>query len=443
MKIQCSYINQSDLEYAIETLEMCKQDHAQGCGFNYPYFAPGGGYGKQWWQLDSSLALRGYQWVDRKFVETSLLNFIESQKDDGRICLWGSDHLPAIVGGGNRLTQTLGVSSLPKLFDVAYHIVKCSTDKELKLSAYKMMKRYIDWWFLNRQDEETGLLSAVFEETFVPHLGSAGEYAPVDTNVEVYVGCHYASLLAKELQIAEDADLLEARKAQLEQSINQYLWNEEKGAYYAYLIKEKKLSDRLMASTFFPLRMNIAGKDRAKKLISQLKNQEHFNWDVLPLTSVSMQDSTFTVTVGEYQGNASWSGSVWTLINEMVVRGLCDCGEVDLAAELAFRTICVCNHNCAEFINPFDGSGHGVIRYGWTASQYLELVIEALFGVAYEANSKTVTISPNIPTQLKDECFSISGLAVTNDVSIDIAIDHGEVRYSVSDDSVKVVVGCN
>ena len=61
----------------------------------------------------------------------------------------------------------------------------------------------------------------------------------------------------------------------------------------------------------------------------------------------------------------------------------------------------------------------------------------------HEANSKTVTISPNIPTQLKDECFSISRLAVTNDISIDINIDHGEVRYSVSDDSVKVVVESN
>ena len=443
MTIQCSNVQQSDLEYAIETLEMCKQDNAQSCGFYYPYFTPGGGYGKQWWQLDLSLALRGYQWVDRKFVETSLLNFIESQKDDGRICLWGSDHLPAVVGGGNRLTQTLGVSSLPKLFDVAYHIVKGSTDKNLKLLAYKMMKRYIDWWFLNRQDKETGLLSAVFEETFVPYLGSAGEYAPVDTNVEVYVGCHYAGILAKELGLTEDANELEAKKAQLKQSINQYLWNEEKGAYFAYNLQEKKLCDRLMASTFFPLRMNIAGKDRAEKLIRLLKDQEHFNWDTVPLTSVSKQDSTFTVTVGEYQGNASWSGSVWTLINEMVVRGLCDCGEVDLAAELAFKTICVCNHNCAEFMSPYDGSGHGVIRYGWTASQYLELVIEALFGVSYSADSKTVTVSPNIPKQLKNERISITELAVTNDISIDIDIDHGEVRYSVSDDSVKVVVESN
>ena len=58
-----------------------------------------------------------------------------------------------------------------------------------------------------------------------------------------------------------------------------------------------------------------------------------------------------------------------------------DCREVDLAAELAFKTICIFNHNSAEFVNPFDGSGHGVIRYAWTASQYLELIVEMLTNV--------------------------------------------------------------
>ena len=60
MEISFPDISQNDFEYAIECLEICKQDHAQKYGFNYPYYTPGGAYGKQWWQLDSSLALCGY-----------------------------------------------------------------------------------------------------------------------------------------------------------------------------------------------------------------------------------------------------------------------------------------------------------------------------------------------------------------------------------------------
>ena len=71
------------------------------------------------------------------------------------------------------------------------------------------------------------------------------------------------------------------------------------------------------------------------------------------------------------------------------------------------------------------------------------LIVEIIFGVSYSADNKTVTVSPNIPKQLKNERISINGLAVTNDISIDVNINHGEVRYSVSDDSVKVVVESN
>lgn len=440
MEIKCSFLQQSDLEYAIECLEVCKQDHAQKYGFNYPYFTPGGAYGKQWWQLDSSLALCGYKWVDRQFAEISLWNFIESQKEDGRICLWGADVLPDIVAGDNFPKQTENVSSLPKLFDVAYHVIQGSTDEKLKLATYNMLKKYLDWWFFNRQDSKTGLITAVFEETFIPYLGYAGEYAPVDTNVEVYVGCHYTGLLAVELEKTKDAEEIERKKSRLKESINQYLWNEERGAYFSYFVKEERMSDCLMASTFFPLRMKIANDERQKRLLKLLRSPEHFNWDVIPLTSVSMKDSAFVTTKGAYQGNASWSGNVWTLINEMVVRGLCDCGEKEIAAELALKTIRAFNHNCAEFVNPFDGSGHGVLQYAWTASQYLELVIETIFGISYRSNEKIITVAPNITKALKNEQMVLQNIGISEGIYLDIVIDHGNVLCQSSSDSVKVEI---
>ena len=440
MEIQCSFLQQGDLEYAIECLEVCKHDHAKKFGFFHPYFAPGGSYGEQWWQLDSSLALCGYQWVDRNFAERSLWNFIESQKEDGRICLWGADRLPGKVAGDNFPLQTENVSSLPKLFDVAYQLMQGSTNEELKLATYDMLKKYLDWWFSCRQDEKTGLITAVFEETFVPYLGYVGEYAPVDTNVEIYVGCHYTELLAIELGKIKDAQEIAGRKDRLKQSINQYLWNEERGAYFPYSVKEEKTLDLLMASTFFPLRMQIAGVDRQKRLIELLTTQEHFNWDKIPLCSVSMKDSAFVTTKGNYQGNASWSGSVWTLINEMVVRGLCDCFENALAAELALKTIYAFNHNCAEFINPFDGIGHGVLQYAWTASQYLELLVEIVFGISYDAKNKTVTVAPRIAKELCNEKLEIRGLQIAPRLFIDILIEDSEISYAVSEKSVQVIV---
>lgn len=438
MRIKFPGIAQADLDYAVECIEVCRQENAEQYGFPYPYFTPGGAYGAQWWQLDSSLALCGYKWVDRAFCERSLLNFVNSQRPDGRICLWGKDLLPSGVAGGDFLQQTENVSSLPKLFDSAYHILQGSTDREYKEKIYGMLKRYLDWWFAARLDVETGLMTSVFEETFIPYLGRAGEYAAVDTNVEVCVGCHYVGLLAAELGRAEDVALQASRKNALRQSINRYLWWEEKGAYYPYLIKEKKHFDCLMASTFYPLRLGIATQERRARLLELMTSDVHFNWDTIPLTSVAKTDPAFVTTEGRYKGNASWSGNVWTLINETAVRGLCDCGEDALAAELALKTLRAFNHNCAEFVNPFDGRGHGVEQYAWSASQYVELLVETVFGVSYSAADRTLHIAPRLTEELKGERIELLDLPLASGLRADVTVDHGRVECTVNSDSVNI-----
>ncbi len=439
MNIQFPGITSENLAYAVECIAVCRQEDAKDFGFNYPYFTPGGAYGKQWWQLDSSLALCGYKWIDRQFAETSLRNFIESQKADGRICLWGADVLPKRVAGGNFPEQNEGVSSLPKLFDVAYHLLEGSTDEALKRDTYGMLKKYLDWWFTARLDEKTGLITAVFEETFIPYLGHAGEYAGVDTNTEVYVACHYTALFAKSLGEEEEAADMEKRKEKLGESINRYMWNEEKGAYYPFDVQGMKQVDCLMASAFCPLRLCIAPKERRERLLSLLTDHSHFNWDTIPLTSVSKKDKTFTTTEGKYMGNASWSGNVWTLINEEVIRGLLDCGERELAAELAVKTLAAFKNNCTEFVNPFDGKGHGVVQYAWSASQFLELVIEVLFGVRYNGPKNEITVTPNLTPALQKETLVLSDLQIAKGIKADVRIENGCCTCKVTEGTAKVL----
>lgn len=438
MKINFPNITQSEFDHAFECLEGCKQSDAADFGFNYPYFTPGGAYGKQWWQLDSSLALSGYKWKDRKFAETSLLNFIESQKADGRICLWGSDILPEYVASNGFPKQRKGVSSLPKIFDVAYHVLQGCENEELIAKTYNMLKNYLNWWYSDRFDSQTGLLSSLFEETFIPYLGCSLEYAAVDTNVEVYVGLIYTARIAEKLKLTFDADEFYNKAEKLKSAINKYLWDDEKGAYYPYDLLKSQRVNCLMASTFYPLRMNIATNEQKAKLISLLKDDEHFNWDLYPLTSVSKKDPLFQTTKGAYQGNASWSGNVWTLINEMVVRGLLDCGENELAAELALKTLYAFNNNCSEFINPFDGTGHGVLKYAWTASQYIELIVEVVFGVRVDVNKKEIYIAPNLAHPLKGKKLAIKELMVFDGVFLDVVIENGKINYTISDSSISV-----
>ena len=124
----------------------------------------------------------------------------------------------------------------------------------------------------------------------------------------------------------------------------------------------------------------------------------------------------------------------------MVVRGLIDSGEDELAIELALKTLNAFKSNCSEFVNPFDGKGHGVEKYAWTASQFLELVIEVIFGVSYNATENEVVIAPRIFGELKKEKLSLENLKINSGQSIDIYIEKWSISYNVSDESIKVTV---
>lgn len=434
-KIKMKGISQSGFADAFAVLEECRIDQAPVKGFIYPFFAPGGMYGANWWNIDSSIALAGYRWKDRAFAENGVRNFLAAQKPDGRIPLYGDDV-------DSRYAEE--VSSLPKLFGVAYSLAAESENMAFVRECYMLITRYIEWWLSRRRDRETGLLSAVFEETFVPYLGKigkfgkSGEYAPVDTNVELVLGLGYAAALAERLGESADKARYETLKSEFVQSINRWLWNEEKGAYYPYLLAEKRHEDFLMASTFLPLRAGIAAKDRAEKLVKLLLS-DRFGWNTYPVFSAAKDDKRFTVTEGDYQFNASWSGSVWSLLNAGIVQGLKDSGYEDLAATLAYRTVKEFHENYAEFLQPFNGSGHGVKRYAWTAAHYIGLILESIFGIKIDAEKKSASARPLLCGELKNETLSAENIVLPDGGRLCVYVENGKTRLQIENSGYRAI----
>ncbi len=424
-KIRLKGIKDTSFSEAFGVLEECKAEPAKG--FLYPFFAPGGAYGANWWNIDSSLALAGYRWKNRLFAENGIRNFIAIQKADGRIPLYGDD-------ADSRYAEE--ISSLPKLFGVAFRIASESEDRSFTEACYHLIARYLEWWITHRRDRETGLLSAVFEETFVPYLGKtgdfgrSGEYAPVDTNIEVIAGLSNAAGLADRLGKSADKKRFLRLRGELIRAVNRWLWNEEKGAYYPYLLKEKRQEDFLMASTFMPLREKVAPKERADRLIGLLQSEE-FGWNTFPVFSAAKSDKRFTVTEGAYQYNASWSGSVWILLNEGIVQGL-KYYDSRLAAELAYRTVREFDGNFAEFLQPFDGSGQGVKRYAWTAALYITLIAETIFGITIDAARRVVRVRPLLCEALKQGLLSAENIALPDGGRLCVEIVNGKTKVEIT-----------
>jgi len=354
---------------AVKTLRACTVPKG-AYGLKCPFVAPGG-YGACWWQLDSTSALEGLKWVDFPFAERSILDFANVQKPDGRIPLYGPD----VIGKSpHHPKQSEGASSLPSIFRSGHDIALMSGKPETVKGVYAICRRYLDWWRRCRIDAKTGLVSSLFEKTFPPYLGHAGEWSGVDTNVEVARGAILTAELADRLGKLDEAEDLRRFAVEIYAAVERLLWNEKAGLFCPIDLRSGVFGAASPAGfgMFFDPKLP---RNRRERMLKELKGPR-FGWQTYPLTSVARDDPSFTVTRGDkYQFNPSWSGMVWSLIVIRVVEALAFCGETETSDALRDRFLAMIEHTgeFREFYDPNDGSGHGARDYAWTASHYLQL----------------------------------------------------------------------
>lgn len=429
-KIVLPGISQEDFRDAFRVLDECLVTDVPMRGFNYPFLAPGGAYGQNWWQLDGSLNVAGAKWVNQPLVENIIRGYseVQAQNPDGRIDLWG---------GSTVRGQVADVSSIPRFFEAAWDVARRSDDPLLQEESYDSMKKYLSYWFSSsKKDEQTGLITAVFEESFGGPGVDPGILAAVDLNVAVAVGCHYTSQLASHLGYLSEAAEYSRLFDQLRQSINRTLWHPERNVYLNYNVREKRHYPRLVCSTFDPLQAGIAPDERIEKMVKRLVDPKYFNWGIRPVTSIAMTEPAYVEAEGTYDGRA-WLGDIWTMRNIPIIRGLQDIGRHDLATELNWSTINTFNANYCEYAVPSTGSGEGVQRYGWSASQYIQCIIEYLFGIDYDRLERRIRILPHIPEDLMGVEISIADLIIPGDHNTRLSLSikpsmEGEVDVQVS-----------
>ncbi len=421
-------ISQQDFQDAFHVLDECLVVDVPMRGFNYPFMAPGGAYGENWWQLDGSLNVAGAKWVNQKHVEDVMRGFaeVQAQNPDGRIDLWG---------GSPMRGQVADVSSIPRYFEAAFDVARRTGDTSLQDLIYQTMENYLRYWFSPvKRDKKTGLITAVFEETLSEPHTNPGIVAPVDLNIAVAIGCYNTSRLAEHLCKKSESRQFAQRFDRLCQSINRYLWNEEQGIYYNYNIREDRQHRRLLCTTFDPMQFGIAPAERIERLLNKLLNPALFYWNSRPVTTIARTEPDFIEATGPYDGSA-WFGDIWTMRNMPIIAGLEDAGRHDLAAELSWSTIKTFNSNYCEYVVPSTGSGEGVQRYGWTASQYVQAIIEHLFGIDYDRLKKRLRIVPHIPDKLKNQKISINNLIIPaeHDVRLHLTIDQTSMEQVTID----------
>lgn len=423
LKLEFPGITQNQFEDAFTILSECMQEPSHG--FEYPYFGPGGQYGHCWWERDSSLTLSGYCYLDFEFCKNALYNFTLVQKENGRIPLWGNDR----VGD---LDEQL--SAIPVIFDVARRICRRTTDKDYIGKIYITLAEYLDWWLSpTKRDARTGLVCGIMEETDPSDYTEQLTYAEVDLNVQICVGADVLRELAAYLGYEDDEYKYSVIFRDHKARINKWLYDEKSGCYYTRNVKTDHLmTERPYNFTFDVFKRGIVPKDRVSRLLNVLKDNSKYGYhNKYGITTAPYDSPEFCETTGDYKGWTSWSGNIWTFRNEIIAKGLHESGLLQEAAHIAYQTVMTFNNNYAEFVNPSTGKGQGVLRYGWTASQYIELIIEEIFGIDYCAWTDTLTVTPNIPKELYGNTISIKDVSLDNGKTVDVTVQCSE-KPSVS-----------
>lgn len=407
---------------ACAVLDACRLGPMPEKRLPFPSFSPGGYYHGDIWQLDFSLALLGERWLSEKSAEQMFLNYESFQREDGWIPLYSaSDRLP---DAPHISKQKVGVSSLPRIFATGTALARRSLSPEFTLRCRRILDSCFRWWVDRRFDREIGLFSAVFEETFPPWPGRAGEWFPSDLNVELACACERMAELAENSGRHEEYEFYTAFRRDLVRAVNRRLWDDGRCAFAAWNRPEKCFGENIYVSTFAPLRGAVASAEHRSRLLALLLDETRFNWGRCPLTSADRLSPCFTIVRGHYNGNPAWEGDVWLPPDEVAVRGLIDSGFPGPAAQLLWKSLSIFDRKFDEFLTPDSGEGQGAKQYAWTAALWIDLLLGTLFGIEIgtsEAGS-TVEIKPLIPPELEGKTAQLERLLLPDGRRLDVEI---------------------
>lgn len=167
------------------------------------------------------------------------------------------------------------------------------------------------------------------------------EISPIGLNSLYALDTEILGLIAREIGLPTEAEVMQIRHEKIKSSINQQLWSETDGLYLSRFW-DGRFFKRVSIDNFLPLLAGIPDQERAGRLLKKLTEEGNF-WGDYPLTTIPRGDPAFI-------GTGPGDGAVWAVTNSLLYTALRRYGFNDKAAELARRSA-----GMAEA--PWDASG--------------------------------------------------------------------------------------
>ena len=143
------------------------------------------------------------------------------------------------------------------------------------------------------------------------------------------------------------------------------LWNDDIGGYCARDIRSGAFSDAITNASMLSFFAGVGLPDQRASMLAHCRR-------ILDACRYGMP--SWDPEHGDFEPKRYWRGPVWAVMNHMIVTGLVDAGESELASRISSDTRNLVEaHGMAEYFDPLDGAGLGGMDFSWTAAIYLDL----------------------------------------------------------------------
>lgn len=347
---------------------------------------------KDMWLWDSGFHAIGLRHFDPMLAKEVINAMFDAQRDDGFI-----PHRVNINGAASDFTQ-------PPVLGLAAKLVhQKAPDLDWIRAIYPKLCAYIKWDLEHRDSDGVGLAEWFIEEDPVCRSGESGmDNSPrfdcakpldaVDFNSFLTMECEILGEFAEMLHLKKDQTEWKSKHQELCRLINERLWSEKNQFYVDYDTINREQTEVLSSAGFLPLICGAASVDQAKQLARHLADPELFATNV-PIPSIAVRDR-------KHYSKDMWRGPAWININWLVALGLDRYGMKSEATQLRKRTITEIERGCEKygtFFEYYDDRGEidppqllrkGICdpnnpfrqvihEFGWTATLYVDLVMES------------------------------------------------------------------
>jgi neutral trehalase len=179
-------------------------------------------------------------------------------------------------------------------------------------------------------------------------------------------------LLAVGKKLKKDVTEIEGWIAKATKAMNDKLWDEATGFYYAFDLRlDKKILVKTSAG-LMPLFANICSQTQANRLVNHIEQSfiKDSGWLLCPSTAADEK---------VFDPLKYWRGPIWINVNWMLYHGLKKYGSDSLAYAVKIDSITLIEANgFFEYFDPrpeatrLNTAGLGADAFSWTASIYLD-----------------------------------------------------------------------